>query len=66
MSKKKQSRIGKAEQLVQDLVYFTAGIKNRLEMIEKTIGEYISYKDDWEKFNKYLDEKKKMFEKMDK
>ena len=63
MSKKKTSRIGKAEQSIQDLIYFSAGLKSRLESIESSIGEYISFNDDWEKFNKFVEEKQKMFEK---
>jgi phosphoribulokinase len=66
MSKNKPSRIAKLEKTVQDLIYFTAAMKNKLELLEKTFGEYVAYKKDWKKFNKYVDEKKKMFDKMDK
>ncbi len=66
MAKKKASRIGKAETSISDLVYYTAAIKSRLDMIEQTMGEYISFNDDWEKFNKFVEDKKKMFEKNEK
>ena len=66
MSKKKVSRIAKLEQKVQDLTYFIGAMKNRSELFEKTISEYIEYKKDWDNFNKYVDKKKKTLEKKDK
>ena len=66
MSKRKLSRIATQEQKLLELTYYIGGIKTRLDLFEKTVSEYIEYKGDWEEFNKYVDKKKKEFEKKDK
>ena len=65
MSKRKPSRIATLETKVKELTYYIGAIKNRSDLMEKTMGEYIEYRGDWKKFNKYVDKKKKMFDKTD-
>ncbi len=57
MSKKKPSRIASLEQKNKELTYFVAGVKSRLDLVEKTLSEYIEFKKDWKKLNKYVDKK---------
>lgn len=66
MSKKKLSRIATQEQKLLELTYYVGGIKTRFDLFERTVSEYIEYKGDWKEFNKYVDKKKKEFEKKDK
>lgn len=44
MSKKKPSRIASLEQKNKELTYFVAGVKSRLDLVEKTLSEYIEFK----------------------
>jgi len=66
MSKKKLSRIATQEQKLLELTYYVGAIKARFDLFEKTLSEYIEYKGDWADFNKFIEKKKKEFEKKNK
>jgi hypothetical protein len=66
MSKKKLSRIATQEQKLLELTYYVGGIKTRFDLFEKTLSEYIEYKKDWKEFNKFIEKRKKEFDKKNK
>ena len=66
MSKKKPSRIANVEQKQEELVYYIRALKNQLDLTISTLGEYIDFKKDRDKFTKHVEKKKKKVESKEK
>ena len=66
MSKKKPSRIATIEQKPQELIYYIKALKNQLDLTISTLGEYIDFKEDRDKFTKHVEKKKKKVESKEK